>query len=192
VYYYTPRTVELRFAGLSDTARGTIAMVDTFTNNVIQRYDSLIGEGWTRSAAVSYLYANQDIARDGLVVPDSVLSLELTPNAVVLLDLENVQTVGVHSPVAAPAGPRLAPVPTVACNSLRFSLYCPRTTNVRLDLFDAAGRRCRTISTRLAPGRQAVHWDGRDDFGRSLSSGVYYWRVRAEGFSRSGRTVLAR
>ncbi len=191
-YYYAPRTVELRLSGLADTARGSIAVIDTFTNNVITRYDSLLGAGWTRSAAVSYLYADQHIARNSIVVPDSVFNMQLTPNAVVLLDLQGVQTVGVSSPLAAPAGLRLEPVPTVACNSLRFRFHCPRTTTVRLDLFDATGRRCRTVSSRLAQGRHAVQWDGGDDFGRSLSSGVYYWRVRADGFSRSGRTMLVR
>ena len=191
-YYYIPRTVELRFTGLTDTARGTMAVVDTFTNNVIFRYDSLIGEGWTRSAAVSYLYADQDMARDSLVVSDSVFSLELTPNAVVLLDLQGVQTIGMAAPVPAVEGPNLELVPAISRGRLRFDISCPRTTGITVSLLDAGGRVRRTISLRLAAGRHAIDWDGRDDVGRALATGVYYWRIRADGLSRSGRTTIAR
>jgi hypothetical protein len=192
LYCSEPRTVELRLAGLADTCRGSVAVVDTFTNNVITRYDSLITAGWTRAAAVSYLYADQDIRRDSLVVSDSVFSLELTPNAVVLLDLQGVQTIGMAAPVPAVEGPNLELVPAISRGRLRFDISCPRTTGINVSLLDAGGRVRRTISLRLAAGRHAIDWDGRDDVGRALASGVYYWRIRADGLSRSGRTIIAR
>lgn len=191
-YYYLPRTVQLRLAGLADTCRGAIAVVDTFTNNVIWRYDSLLGAGWTRSAAVSYLYADQDIARDSVVVADSTLELTLQPNAVVLLDLDGVRTAGIAAPAAVRSGARLEPVPTVASRGLRFGLQCPRPTGVTVTLFDAAGRARRTISARLAAGRHALGWDGRDETGRGVAVGVYYWRLEADNLSQHGRVAVTR
>jgi flagellar hook assembly protein FlgD len=51
-------------------------------------------------------------------------------------------------------------------------------------VFDASGRLVRTVlSTDLAPGTHDVRWDGRDDSGAPMSSGVYF--VRAESGDRS-------
>jgi hypothetical protein len=51
---------------------------------------------------------------------------------------------------------------------------------VRLTLYDARGRMVRTLVDReQEPGSYSVHWDGRDDRGRTVGSGVYLYRLRA-------------
>jgi len=53
---------------------------------------------------------------------------------------------------------------------------------VRLQVIDARGRVVRTLlSGELAPGRQSVVWDGREDSGRVVASGVYACRLNAGG-----------
>jgi flagellar hook assembly protein FlgD len=44
----------------------------------------------------------------------------------------------------------------------------------------------------VTPGRHTVSWDGRDDDGRQLGSGVYYYRFEAAGAARIGKMVLLR
>ncbi len=59
-----------------------------------------------------------------------------------------------------------------------FSL--PHAGPTRLSVHDAAGRRLRSLLSEYRPaGRQSVIWNGRDDGGRGVASGVYW--VRAEG-----------
>jgi hypothetical protein len=64
---------------------------------------------------------------------------------------------------------------------------------VRLEIFDVAGRRVRgLVEGPAAPGAQTVSWDGRDDRGRAVRAGVYLCRMRAPGFTRVRKLMIAR
>ena len=57
-----------------------------------------------------------------------------------------------------------------------FSLHArARCGEFGLDVYDATGRRVRTVTgaTALPPGSHQATWDGRDDDGRAVASGVY-------------------
>jgi hypothetical protein len=60
--------------------------------------------------------------------------------------------------------------------------------DVRVAIFDASGRRIRTlVDGPLARGEQRLIWDGRDETGRKLMSGVYFYRIDSEGLKSAGR-----
>ena len=42
------------------------------------------------------------------------------------------------------------------------------------------------------PGHYSVHWDGRDDRGRQVDSGVYLYRLEAGAFVSTRKMVVAR
>ncbi|MBA4377716.1 MAG: hypothetical protein C0395_03540 [Gemmatimonas sp.] len=64
--------------------------------------------------------------------------------------------------------------------------------DVRLDLLDARGRIVRTlVAERRAEGRHEAAWNGRDDAGRRLPSGVYFARLRAAGCREVIKVTLA-
>ena len=72
---------------------------------------------------------------------------------------------------------------------IRFEL--PKISRVTLQVFNSLGQRVRIlVDEHLSPGRYSTKWDGRDDFGRSLSSGVYFYRLDAARFSRTQRMLL--
>ena len=51
---------------------------------------------------------------------------------------------------------------------------------VRLDVFDVHGRLVRRLlDKRSSSGRGEVVWDGRDEYGQTVSSGVYFYRLQA-------------
>jgi flagellar hook assembly protein FlgD len=50
----------------------------------------------------------------------------------------------------------------------------------------------RLVSKDLPAGRHAATWDGRDEQGRSVSSGVYLYRLHAGGKILTGKMTLAR
>ena len=61
---------------------------------------------------------------------------------------------------------------------LRFELAVP--ADVYLTIIDAAGRRVRTAHLRGVPaGVHSWTWDGTDDGGRAVGSGVYLVQVAA-------------
>jgi len=64
--------------------------------------------------------------------------------------------------------------------ALRWAL--PRATVVRLAVFDAAGRRVRSlIEGAVDAGEHSILWDLRDDRGAPVSSGLCFVRLEAEG-----------
>jgi len=80
--------------------------------------------------------------------------------------------------------------------------FNPRTTlrwelaeagRVRLEIFDVRGRRVRKLVDRELPaGPHALGFDGRDDDGRTLASGVYYIRLDTGERQLRGRITLVR
>ena len=61
----------------------------------------------------------------------------------------------------------------------------------RAAVFDLDGRRVRTLrSGHATAGVHRATWDGRDDAGRRLASGVYLLRLLGEDFAESRRVTL--
>ncbi len=62
---------------------------------------------------------------------------------------------------------------------------------VSLDVFDAAGRRVRTLVHGVeAAGPHATAWDGKDDRGEPVSSGIYFYQLRAGETRLTKKMVL--
>lgn len=94
-----------------------------------------------------------------------------------------------------------------AIKETRFSVFVPnpfhgvttihyevaRASDVSVAVFDVAGRRIRvlTLGERSA-GRHRVEWDGRNDAGERVATGVYFVRLSAEGKDSTRRIVLLR
>ena len=82
---------------------------------------------------------------------------------------------------------------TPARAGVTFALGMPRAGRVTLALYDAAGRRVRTLLAAGAPaGRVTATWDLRDDAGRALGDGLYFAGLDAGGTRRTQKVVVAR
>ncbi len=93
-----------------------------------------------------------------------------------------------------PAGVQLAPArpnPFNPLTELRYELA--RSAAVRLAIFDLQGREVAVLvqGTR-DEGAHTVRWDGRDDRGQDVPSGIYLARLEALGQVRVQKLVLAR
>ncbi len=76
--------------------------------------------------------------------------------------------------------------------SLRYELPGP-TQHVRLEIYDLLGRKLKTLLDTWQPqGTYVMSWDGTDDAGNLLPSGVYLCRLEAGGESVGVRVVLIR
>jgi hypothetical protein len=83
------------------------------------------------------------------------------------------------------------PNPFTRATTLRLALA--RSGRVSVCVFDLAGRRVRTLADEARPAGEAeVHWDGLDDAGRPVASGVYLVRLRSAGLDESRRVLRLR
>ena len=84
----------------------------------------------------------------------------------------------------------LAPNPTQGGAAFRFALA--RAGRVRVELYDASGRRLASVLDRdLGPGLHADSWDGRVQ-GKRAAAGVYYLRLRMAEGTQTRRLVVER
>jgi flagellar hook assembly protein FlgD len=64
---------------------------------------------------------------------------------------------------------------------------------VQLAVYDASGALVKTlVAGALAGGRHEARWDGRNERGESVSSGVYFVQVRSGGFKEARKMILLR
>jgi len=83
--------------------------------------------------------------------------------------------------------------PNPAPGAASFRLALPRAATVHLALYDALGRRVRTLLDGSEPaGERSVRWDGVDDTGRTVASGLYFARVEVAGTVLVRRLVMER
>lgn len=81
--------------------------------------------------------------------------------------------------------------PNPFSDGTRIQFTLPEATDVRLEVFDVAGRRVRTLRTgNLPAGPHSVDWDRRDGSGRRVSAGVYRCRIKAGSFTANRSMVV--
>jgi hypothetical protein len=73
-----------------------------------------------------------------------------------------------------------------------FQLGLPTAAVVSLEVYDVGGRRVRAMNIRGPAGWQRMSFDGRNDAGRLLASGVYFCRISALGTTTTRKIVVAR
>jgi len=78
-------------------------------------------------------------------------------------------------------------------NQTQIHFTLPEARAVTVSVYDVTGRRVATLLNQsLRAGPHEVQWDGRSSTGRTLSSGVYLYRVEAGEYSQTRRMVLIR
>jgi hypothetical protein len=89
---------------------------------------------------------------------------------------------------------RVVPNPFTGSTDLSFSLS-PRASAgaVRLTMVDVAGRQVRTLADgRMNPGAQLLRWNGADDLGRALPSGIYFSKLQTAEGTQTQKVILTR
>ena len=84
-----------------------------------------------------------------------------------------------------------APNPFNPSTRIVYVVESPTAVQVNLDVFDVSGRRVRQLAKdRPSMGQVVVAWDGRDDAGGEVSSGVYFYRLVAGSTTITRRMTL--
>jgi spore coat protein A len=83
------------------------------------------------------------------------------------------------------------PNPFNPTTAMSFAL--PRAGNVELMVYNVRGEEVRTLANGMyAAGKHTIAWDGRDNSGKSVASGIYFSRLRAGDFQQVRKMVLLR
>jgi hypothetical protein len=132
----------------------------------------------------------------------SLVATDLTTSGVVEAAIDDIRifedTSDISDTDRTQTGPQIVlalqpgqPNPFRDGTTLRFQV--PASEDVELDVFDVQGRRVRElVSSRLDAGSHTVHWDGRDDRGNPLASGLYFYRLAQGGEFVTGRALRMR
>jgi hypothetical protein len=77
--------------------------------------------------------------------------------------------------------------------STTISFTLPSSGAARLSIYDVTGRKVRDLVSSVLPaGAHEMVWDGRDDSGKTVSSGTYLARLKMGGFTASHRMTLVK
>jgi hypothetical protein len=85
------------------------------------------------------------------------------------------------------------PNPFNPATRIEYAVPVGAPTVVRLRIYDVAGHLVRTLVDAPQPGGvYTVTWDGKNDGGSSVASGVYFYRLQWNGRTESKKMVLLR
>ncbi|NIO29259.1 MAG: T9SS type A sorting domain-containing protein [Candidatus Latescibacteria bacterium] len=83
------------------------------------------------------------------------------------------------------------PNPFKPTTTIAFDLHAPG--QVELNIYDVAGRRIRTLINEYKPaGVYASEWNGRNNAGERVPTGVYFYRLKTELVTWTNKMVLIR
>jgi hypothetical protein len=129
---------------------------------------------------LSYLY-NEKV--DGVPYVREI-SPEFTGSSVSL----NSQSPGATLPTEF-ALEQNTPNPFNPTTMVSFSL--PKAAHVNLTIYNVLGQQVKTLVDQDLPaGVQSVEWNGTDNSGRTVASGVYFYRINADQFSATKKMLM--
>ncbi len=83
------------------------------------------------------------------------------------------------------------PNPFNPTTTIAFSL--PQNSMVSLKIYDILGNEIRILIDEVQPaGTHSIVWEGKDDRGLQVASGIYFCRFKSEGFTETKRMILIR
>ena len=81
------------------------------------------------------------------------------------------------------------PNPFNPTTTIRYDL--PKRSQVTLGIYDILGKQIKTLMNQSQDaGKRIAVWDGTDDLGRTVSAGVYLYRIQADEFTQTRKMLL--
>jgi hypothetical protein len=84
-------------------------------------------------------------------------------------------------------------MPNPFVNQTRIDYALPKQTSVEIVIYDVSGRQVKTMVSEMQnAGYYSTIWNGVDDRGRKVASGVYFIRFKADEFRTHDKVLLVR
>ncbi|MFH1335177.1 MAG: T9SS type A sorting domain-containing protein [Candidatus Zixiibacteriota bacterium] len=83
------------------------------------------------------------------------------------------------------------PNPFNPVTNIQFTV--PKSSHVKIEIFNIVGQKVAIlVDGDMKPGLYTADWNGRDESGKTVSSGIYFYRMRADDFSDMKKMVLVK
>lgn len=190
--------LKVKLVGVYSNAAGIGARVRIVAGGSSQIREISGGSGYcSQNSLVAEFGLGTETTVDSLLVywPSGVVTDTLAVAANQVIEIVEMDISGIGEIAAAQPGFELFPSypnPFGRSTLIRYAL--PQPEKVSLRVYDVAGRVVRVLVDSATPqvGEQAVGWDGKNDEGSMVASGVYFYRLEAGKHSKTRRMVFLR
>jgi hypothetical protein len=140
-------------------------------------------------------YANDVLNNTSqLITPASLskLSVNLSPYQSQIIILGNSPLTAVKDEPKLPTSYSLLQnYPNPFNPSTTISYEIPHNVKVKLLIYDILGRKITTLVDKVQqPGSYKIIWNGKNNFGQSVASGIYFYQLQSEGFNNVKKMIL--
>ncbi|MCJ7497529.1 MAG: T9SS type A sorting domain-containing protein, partial [candidate division Zixibacteria bacterium] len=67
----------------------------------------------------------------------------------------------------------------------------PEESNVKIVIYNLLGQKVRVlVEDAQSPGYYTIYWDGRNDRGEDITSGIYFYRIQTGSFTKTAKMSL--
>jgi len=180
----------LRNLGTSDL-EGLISVPAEFSLSLMGQtlpndYFYVIPAGVTRSFTISY-HATDDVydIEDELVITTNDADL---PQIVIPITLVAVSNEDLVNPAVTSLMGNY-PNPFNPTTTIRFALS--EAGKVQISVYNLKGQRVKSLlNSDVSAGTHQIIWDGKDDRGSSVASGIYFYRMEAKNYQATNKMML--
>ena len=166
---------EWSFGGAPAPAGSGTAMSGTFTSPLVNV--TVVAPGGSFPGGVVTIWVR---GRDAAGNWGNASSLAVPVNSSTAVGDDRPTAFALESNAPNPFGPRTI---------IRYAL--PQTTPVKLAVYDLSGRLVRTlVDGQIAAGFHSAPWDGLDDRGREVGSGIYFYSMKAGSYESTRKMTL--
>jgi hypothetical protein len=193
-----PQISNLVFEGSGSGAYAQIEYLDGDENCPVVSEIVFDGTTTLRMYPQTLDYGSAVVYRTDLGMPP--LSDKSWTSAVVsfsdnLSDTVECETINVgvekETPLLLTATRLISIAPNPFSSTTRIDFEMAGAARIQLEVFDASGRQVRRIiDARKAAGNHSAIWDGKDNTGAQLNSGVYFCRISCGDTEASGKILL--
>ena len=100
---------------------------------------------------------------------------------------------GVEPPLADYRWALVQNVPNPCIGGTRISYEIGRSAHVKIKVYNALGREVDVlVDGNKAPGVHSVEWDGCNNVGERVTSGVYFYKIETGAFSATRKMLVLR
>ncbi|MFZ0388870.1 MAG: LamG-like jellyroll fold domain-containing protein [Calditrichia bacterium] len=129
-----------------------------------------------------YFYKLVDVSYSGVKSSNGIISIQV--KAQDQNESQIAESIILHQNYPNPFNPT---------TRISFTLNHDQVQPVRLDVYDLLGSKIRTlVSKNLASGEYSFNWDGTNDQGKVVPSGVYLYQITAPSFTQAKKMVFMR
>lgn len=147
----------------------------------------------TETSKTLIVYAWNEWGEGGIIEPSVVYGYQYLDTIKSVFDLSSVNDVENDQSIVPPDFDLRQNYPNPFNSETIISFSIPKDGKVELSIYNIKGQRVEIlVSRKLEAGKYSVTWDGTDENGNSVSSGIYLYRVETDNRSEAKKAILLR